>query len=372
MAATEKKSHKDWFDRAAANALASQIQAVHSRFDNKRFVSLCCKDLTSLEFNDRVKQFAAAMHETLPAAYPRAVKILQKSLPAELPDCDAVTDGWLQWPVGQFIADYGVSHFDESMQCMVELTKRFSAEFAVRPFVQHHADETFEFLCSKVADKNPHVRRWCSEGCRTRLPWGAKLNDLIANPLPVVPILEALKDDTELYVRKSVANNLNDLSKDHPSMVVDLCRDWSKNSNPSRDWIIRQGLRSLIKDGDKHALKIIGFSKPDGIDAKLTLSDRQVRIGESLVITAALNNASRKKQQLLIDYIVHYQGKGSASRRKVFKWTTVTLKANEKHVSEKKHALKRTTIRALYPGKHKVELQLNGEIVAAKNFELTE
>ncbi len=372
MAATEKKSHKDWFDRAAAKAMAAQIASVHSAFDSKRFVQLCCKNLNELEFNGRVQHFATAMRETLPKAYPRAVKILEKSLPAELPDCESVTDGWLQWPVGQFIADHGLQHFDESMQCMVALTKRFSAEYAVRPFVQHYPQQTFEFLYDNMADTNPHVRRWCSEGCRTRLPWGAKLNDLIADPSPVLPILSALKDDPELYVRKSVANNLNDLSKDHPALVIDLCKDWSKNSNPHRDWIIKQGLRSMIKDGDKRALKLIGFAKPSGIEAKLSLSAKKLCIGDALVISATLTNSSRKKQSLLVDYIVQYQGKNDAARRKVFKWKTVELKAGEQQLAEKKQAFKRTTVRALYPGMHHVELQLNGEIVASTAFELTE
>ncbi len=372
MATSERKSHKDWFDRNAAKGLAAQIKSAYGAFDSKTFIRLCCKDLQALEFNGRVKQFANAMHSTLPDSYPKAVKILEKSLPEVLADCESVTDGWMQWPVGQFIADHGLPHFDESMQCMVELTKRFSSEYAVRPFVQHRADETFEFLYSKVNDENPHVRRWCSEGCRTRLPWGAKLNDLISDPAPIIPILEALKDDPETYVKKSVANNLNDLSKDHPSMVTTLCRDWSKDSSPHRDWIIRHGLRSLIKDADRHALKLIGYSRPTGIDVKLKLSDKRINIGDSIGLQASLHNTSKKKQPLLIDYIVHYQGKSTGGRRKVFKWKTIELGGSEKIVLEKNHPMKRTTIRALYPGKHTIEVQLNGESVASTTFGLLE
>ncbi len=373
MTDKERKSHKDWFDRQAAKSLAQQISAIDKAFDNKQFVRMCCKGLDALEFNARVKQFAQAMRECLPEHYPLAAKTLQQSLPAALPDCESVTDGWLQWPVGQFVADHGLPHFDESMQLMVDLTQRFSSEYAVRPFVQQRADETFDFLYSQLSSQSPHIRRWCSEGCRTRLPWGAKLTELITDPSPVIPILDALKDDPELYVRKSVANNINDLSKDHPAMVIELCRSWSKSSNPDRDWVIKQGLRTLIKDGDKQALKLIGYSKPSGVDAKLKLSKKKIAIGEALTIQATLHNSSHKKQQLLVDYIVHYQAKNNAAvRQKVFKWKTIELKAGEKLQADKKHAMKRTSVRALYPGKHKVELQLNGEIVARQAFELDE
>lgn len=372
MTDSERKSHKDWFDREAAKALAKQIATVDRKFDSKKFTRVCCKGLDTLEFNARVKQFSQAMRECLPADYPRAAKLLEQSLPEALPDCESVTDGWLQWPVGQFVADYGLPHFDESMQLMVELTQRFSAEYAVRPFMQHRSKETFKFLKGNLAHESPHVRRWCSEGCRTRLPWGVKLTDLVDDPAPVIPILNALKDDPELYVRKSVANNLNDLSKDHPSMVVDLCGKWAKNSNPHRDWIIKQGLRSLVKDGDKGALQLIGFSKPSGVEVKLKLSDKKINIGNTITVQTTLHNTNRRKQQLLVDYVVHYKGKNDASRCKVFKWKTIELKADEKLQIEKNHPMKRTTVRALYPGRHKVELQLNGEIVASRDFELIE
>ena len=372
MAIAERKSHKDWFDRDAAKALARQVCAVHKSFDNKRFVRLCGHRLNELEFNARVRQFSNALRETLPASYPQAVMILEQSLPEVLPDCDSVTDGWLQWPLGQFIADNGLSHFDESMHCMVELTQRFSAEYAIRPFVKHQPEETFAFLYTKLSDKSPHVRRWCSEGCRTRLPWGEKLSDLVADPTPIIPILDALKDDPEKYVQKSVANNLNDLSKDHPDKVLSLCRDWSKNSNTGRDWIVKQGLRSLLKAGDNRALKIMGFTRPRGINASLKLSCRDLHIGESIKINAVLHNSDSRQQNLMIDYVIHFQGKNSAKRQKVFKWKTVELKANEELTIEKNQPMKRTSIRELYEGKHTVELQINGEILARRAFELHE
>jgi len=136
MAAEKRTAFKDWFDRAAAKAMAEQLRAVYSEFDSSRFEQLACRKLHTLEFNARVQQFADAMENTLPADYPDAIDLVRRSLPPALVNCEAVTDGWLQWPTGQFIASYGLDHFEESMTAMVDLTQRFSAEFAVRPFVE--------------------------------------------------------------------------------------------------------------------------------------------------------------------------------------------------------------------------------------------
>ena len=371
MAAAEKKSHKEWFDRDAAKALAAQLASVDKTFDTNAFVRQCCKGLTTLEFNARVKQFADAMASALPADYTSAIAIVQKSLPEPLPDCNSVTDGWLQWPVGQFIADRGLKHFSESMDCMVQLTMRFSAEFAVRPFVERYPEKTFEYLYGCVEDVSPHVRRWCSEGTRTRLPWGGNLNALIADPSPIFPILEALKDDNEIYVRKSVANSLNDLSKDHPQAVIKICKRWSKSSNDGRDWIIKQGLRTLIKQGDKDALKLTGFKAPEGVTSTLELSRKRIAIGDSVELLVTLENASSRRQNILLDYIVDFKGKGNNARRKVFKWKALELKAGEKLTIKKQHPMKQTTVRKLYTGKHKIELQLNGQLMASGEFTLT-
>lgn len=370
MEKQERKPFKDWFDRAAAVALGKQIGSVYPEFDQQAFVRYSVKKITTLEFNDRVKQFAAAMSATLPDHYPDAISIVKKSLPSLLPGVESITDGWLQWPIGQYIADYGQDHFAESMDAMTELTKRFSSEFAVRPFVEHQSDATFDYLYQLLDDPNPHVRRWCSEGCRTRLPWGSKLHELIADPAPVWPILDALKDDDALYVRRSVANNLNDLSKDHPKAVLARCKVWSRDKNPNTDWVVKHALRGLIKAGDSRALAIIGFKKPNNLTAKLDVKPVKIKIGESLTVSASVENRSSRRQELLIDYVVHYNGKLGGERPKVFKWKTIGLAARQSITIDKKHPMRLTTIRALYPGAHRIELQINGEIVAEKVFQL--
>ena len=355
----ERKLFKDWFDKSAATAMAKQIASVYSDFDSARFKRFALRDIESLEFNDRVKQFSEALHRTLPESYPVAVGILVDSLPVEA-SAASITDGWLQWPIGQFIADHGTDHYRASMHAMTELTQRFSSEFAVRPFVERYPDKIFDELLKLTKHPSEHVRRWCSEGVRTRLPWGNKLQGLIADPAPVLPILEALLDDESLYVRKSVANNLNDLSKDHPQLVFFKCREWQQKNNPNRDWIIRHGLRTLIKQGNPDALALTGFGKPVNMKVQLSVKPKNIQIGQSVTMQLNLKNNSECNQNLMIDYIVHYVRKNNVVNEKVFKWKALDIDAGSTVTLEKAHPMKETTVRALYSGVHKLEVQVNG------------
>ncbi|MEM8963069.1 MAG: DNA alkylation repair protein [Acidobacteriota bacterium] len=369
-ASNERKAFKNWFDHEAARALAEQIGSAHPSFDQGAFLRAATEDLNALEFNARVAQFADALATTLPADVPRALKILTASLPAPLPDCEAVTDGWLQWPIGHFIGTYGVDHYSASMSAMIELTQRFSAEFAVRPFAERYTDETLEELTRLTTHPSPHVRRWCSEGLRPRLPWGRRLQFLIDDPSPVWPILEALKDDPELYVRRSVANHLNDIAKDHPELVVERCLQWSTDASTERMWVIKHALRSLIKAGDPGALAVMGYHPPRDLEATLSVQPTSIEIGESVELEAIVHSSSDQAQDLLIDYVVHYVRKGDKVSAKVFKWKTLRLDALGKQSLTKRHSMRVTTIRALYPGTHRVELQINGARVAEASFVL--
>ena len=368
--ASQRKAFKDWFDKAAARALARQVAEAEPQFDQAKFVRLASKNLADLEFAGRVRQFSDALAATLPTSRTRALDILASSLPAPLPDCEQVTDGWLQWPIGQFIADHGLDHFDASMNAMIELTKRFSSEFAVRPFVERYPDKTFTRLLKLTQDANPHVRRWCSEGVRPRLPWGKKLVALVKDPSPILPIVEALKDDEELYVRRSVANNLNDIAKDHPRLVVARCESWKESENANREWLIKHGLRTLIKDGRADALKLIGFAPPKNLDATLAVHPKRITIGEAVTLELELTNTSNRRQKLLVDYIIHYVRQGGNTSAKVFKWTQIDLGANESVMLKKRHPMKVTTVRALYAGEHAVEVQVNGTCASRAHFRL--
>ncbi len=301
---------------------------------------------------------------------PEALSILTRSLPPILPDCDAVTNGWLQWPLGQFIADHGLDAPDAAMEAMIALTQRFSSEFAVRPFVEHRPDFIFAQLAALTTHPSPHVRRWCSEGIRPRLPWGKRLDALVEDPSPILPILDALKDDDELYVRRSVANNLNDIAKDHPELVVTRMRAWSQGASANRQWLIKHALRSLIKAGNPDALDLMGYKAPQSLKVTLHIRPTTIRIGEFVDLNIEIINRSTQNQRLLVDYVVHYLRQGDKHSAKVFKWSNVDLAAGERIVLTKRHAMKITSVRALYPGEHRIEAQINGQRLANASFEL--
>ncbi|MEO0971850.1 MAG: DNA alkylation repair protein [Pseudomonadota bacterium] len=366
----ESKAFKDWFDRDAAKALAAQVHAVQHDFDRKRFATDAARGLDALEMMDRVRQFSAALRAHLPDDIPQALDILTRSLPPPLPNCDAVTDGWLQWPVGQFIADYGVEHIDAAMPAMHALTQRFSSEFAVRPFVQHFPERVFAQFAEWTGDASPHVRRWCSEGVRPRLPWGARLSALIKDPSPIFPILEALKDDDELYVRRSVANTLNDIAKDHPDRVLEVLERWREDASEGRDWVVKHAARSLLKQGDARALALLGFAKPKSLEANLTIAPKRVAIGSAATLSLNLASRSRRAQPLMIDFVVHYLLASGDTGPKVFKWTQQEIPAGGTLALTKKLPMKPTTIRVLRQGVHRVEVQVNGVRLAEASFRL--
>jgi 3-methyladenine DNA glycosylase AlkC len=367
----EPKPFKDHFHQATAQALAEGIRSAWPDFDHARFEKIALADLEKLELLARVDQFADALHACLPPDIPLTIAILQRSLPPALIDCEELSVGWHLWPLGSYIARYGLEHFEEAFVFMTELTQRFTSEFAIRPYAERYPEETFGRLYQLCQHTNPHVRRWCSEGIRPRLPWGRRLHALVQDPTPIWPILEALKDDPELYVRRSVANNLNDIAKDHPELVIARCKKWSRKKTPERSWLIKHALRSLIKAGHPDALALIGFTPPVAISASLTPEYKKVSIGESVQLTANLHSSAAAAQYILLDYVVHFIRKDGSTGAKTFKWTQLHLAPGESKRVDKKHPFRLTTVRTLYPGIHRIELQLNGHILAKTEISIT-
>lgn len=372
MAEDEKKALKLWFDRKAASSLARQVSKAWPEFDSKAFVAAAARGINGLEFHARVKQFSDALRRYLPAEIPRALDILRRGLPDGTNSGEVMSESWLQWPIGQFIADYAEDEFDAAFDAMIALTQCFTSEFAVRPFAEAHQDRVLARLLVLTTHPSPHVRRWCSEGIRPRLPWGRRLRALIVDPVPLFPILEALKDDPALYVRRSVANNLNDIAKDHPDTVVALCRRWQENGKApaTRQWIIRHALRSLVKNGHPGALGIMGVKPVASLQARLSLLPRTLVIGRGVTMDLVLSHAEKKERPVVVDYIVHYVRQRGRTGEKVFKWTTLELPPHTNIRLRKIHPMRTTTIRALYPGKHTVEIQVNGQRIARGSFGL--
>jgi len=254
----------------AAECLAYNISLVHSKFDGESFCKYALEGLEPLGIIERGRKFAMSLHQFLPETYEVAIEILLASLTPPLPSSeDFGLAMFFYLPHVSFVAEYGLDSrnndgrdpFDISMGAQYELTKRFSSELSIRPFLIQEQERTIVQLHKWVSDPDPHVRRLCSEGTRPRLPWAKRIPSFITNPSPVLPILEILKDDQSLYVRRSVANHLGDIAKNHPDLVFDICKRWLVDSSYEMRWLIRHALRHPAKKGDKVALKIRAEAK---------------------------------------------------------------------------------------------------------------
>lgn len=260
----------DLLDREAIACLAHNISLVHPEFDSDAFQRVALNGLKPLSILQRGHHLARALHSHLPERYADAVRILLKSLTPPLTATEDLGLGvFFYLPHVSFVLAYGLdpAHndghdpFEVSMLAQYELTRRFSAEFSIRPFLIRWPERTLAQLMEWTEDKDPHVRRLCSEGTRPRLPWAIRIPAFINNPRPVLPILEALKDDVDLYVRRSVANHIGDIAKDHPTLAFELCERWLDGATKERKWLLRHAVRHPAKKGVKAALRIRRLAK---------------------------------------------------------------------------------------------------------------
>lgn len=247
------------------------------------------------------------------------------------------------------------------MRAQYELTQRFSAESSIRAYLVHHPEATYARLLEWSSDPNVHVRRLVSEGTRPRLPWAPRLRAYQEDPRPVLALLERLKDDPERYVQRSVANNLNDIGKDHPDLAVETCRRWLVGAPPAREWIVRHALRSLVKRGHPGALAVLGVGAPAKVVVgRVRLAPKTVHVGGVLSFSVVVESAARRAQSLMIDYAVHFVKANGALRAKVFKLKRLTLGPGAAVELAGKVSFAQLTTRRPYPGRHRLELLVNG------------
>jgi 3-methyladenine DNA glycosylase AlkC len=269
------------------------------------------------------------------------------------------------------VAQHGLEAFEESLELLKEMTKRGTSEFDVRPFLEADQARALQILTPWVQDENLHVRRWLSEGTRPRLPWGLQLKQLVAEPRPTFPILTALRDDPEEYVRRSVANHLNDIAKDHPDLVAEIAHEWLKDAPASRQKLIRHACRTRIKNGHTEALRAFGVSAPMIEAPVITIKTPQVQLGGGVEFSAVISSTSDKPQKIILDYVVHFQKANGALAGKVFKWKSFTLKPKERLALSRTHAIKPITTRKYYAGAHALSLRINGAEFGYEGFDLS-
>jgi len=252
------KKLKLWFDEDLAELLAKKIKPHYKDFKTASFKKKVKAGVTPLELKDRVELMADELNAHLPEDYLEALQILNETLgPENEEETGMFTEFYWLMPMAKFIEKYGMDHFKPSTSAIKELTKRNTGEYCIRPFIEKYPKKTMSLLMKWSKDKNKHVRRLASEGCRPRLPWATKLSMFIDNPYPIIPILENLKDDPSKYVQKSVANSINDVLKDNRKTALNLLKSWSVGAGKERAWIIKHACRNLRKKEDAEALEIL-------------------------------------------------------------------------------------------------------------------
>ncbi len=354
---------KNWFDEPFYRELASRLHQQHSKFDQKAFVREAMDGIDDLSLKERMRRTSELTAKQLPSDFIKAVEILKPVAPLY-----AGTFKGMYFP--DFVGLYGLKNFDQSLEALKYFTVHSSSEFAIREFFALDFERTLEAMIRWSKDDNHHVRRLASEGSRPRLPWSFQLKSLMNNPAPIKPILDNLKADPELYVRKSVANHLNDITKDNPETMLDWVDAWDHNAVETA-WIIKHASRSLLKQGHPRAFALFGFeAKPDVTVSNFALDNAALVLGDRLSFSFDLKSNKKTNQKLAIDYIVHYVKKSGKTAPKVFKLKETILPANGTDSISKSQKIENFSTRTHYSGDHHVEIVINGLSMGKQTFNL--
>ncbi|MEU6994535.1 DNA alkylation repair protein [Streptomyces sp. NPDC046465] len=354
---------KDELSPDLIRRLGGDLAQGSASFDRAAFEQRACSGIGDLELKARIDWIAQALAATLPAVPEEADRLIRAAL-----DGGGLT-GWASMPVNAFVASALLDRPDLALPLLAALTSRYTAEFAIRPFVDAHYEHTMKQLRAWTTDPDEHVRRLVSEGTRPRLPWAQRIPRFIADPAPALALLEPLVNDESLYVRRSVANHLNDISKDHPDVVLETARRWSGSSTHG-DFVVRHGLRTLVKRGHPEALAILGFDHQAPIEiTDLACSPSTISVGEATTITFSLH--ATDTATAAIDYLVHYQGVRGPKAGKVFKLTARNLPAGQAVHFSRQHRFANLSVRTIHPGPHRIEIQANGRILGATEVHIT-
>lgn len=351
--------------------IAAGIGDVCPDFDKTAFVAASCEGLDALGLGARAAHIADALQAGLPQPFPAAAGVLMATLGPESEPEGSGLYTLRYWPHSCFVQKYGLQDFDVSMRFQHALTKRFSAEFSIRPYLVAYPERTLAQLREWASDPCVHVRRLVSEGTRPRLPWAPQLRAFRRDPEPVIGLLELLKDDTERYVQRSVANNLNDIAKDHPERVVNICRRWQTNAPVGRQWIVRHALRSLVKRGTRGALEILGVAaRPDVEIFGVRSQPERIEPGDTLRFAFGIRSTGRSTQDLLVDFAVHFVKANGSTRPKVFKLRKIALPASGSQMLEGTVSFQDMTTRRHYPGQHAIDVLINGVAFPLLKFDV--
>lgn len=356
---------RDVFNLETVTGLADRIIPNYPQFDREAFITESTKGFDEISFGERLEQITDTLKTHMPDDYETTVNILLNSLTGELgysDDFKFENRLFINTTLTRYVSKYGIDNFHLSINALKEMTKSFTSEYDIKYFIDKYQNECVDIMTEWADDENLHVRRLASEGSRPRLPMGKQTKAFIKDPTPILPILEKLKNDPVLYVRRSVANSLNDISKDHPDLAADIADRWFKEGFEHSEYVCNHAMRTLFKEGHRKALNMAGYSEPKGIEVwGIDIKNTTLRLGGELDFSFVLDNNSAEDMKLMIDYEILFVKNSKKLSPKVFKLKKTTLKSGKKLKLFAKFKFEERTTRKLYSGKHYVRVIVNGE-----------
>lgn len=357
---------KDFVDGALVEALGDRFRVVHPGFDRSGFVTAVEPELGDLELKERIALIARSLAERLPPAFPDAADVVVAAAGS-----GSAPSGWEAWPLATFIELFGVDHPAEALDAMETVTRFASCEFALRPQLADHPEETFARLAEWVDNGDDAVRRLVSEGTRPLLPWGKRVPALREDPRRGLALVERLRADRSEAVRRSVANHLNDVSKDHPELAVETAARWAEDGTPEIGALLRHGLRTLVKRGDPAAMRVLGFTTDAQVEvAEFACEPAEIAIGERVELRATLRSCAREAQYVVVDCVVHFVKSDGAASPKVFKWAALDLAPGEEKQLVRRQWFRDMSTRTHHLGEQTIVLQVAGREAARTSVRL--
>lgn len=355
---------KEMFNKAFYEHLAIQFNKADATFNTRQFVEAVTDRLESRSLNERLRFTTLTLRNHLPEDFKKAVKLLNAVIPSS-------PKGYTSLIFPDYIGQYGIHDFETSMEALAYYTQFGSSEFAIREFLKHDFDKTLEVMKVWAESPNHHIRRLASEGCRPRLPWAMAIPELKKNPEPILSLLNVLKSDSSEYVRRSVANNLNDIAKDNPHIVIEIASQWKGHSKET-DAIIKHACRTLLKQGNIEILKHFGLDSSKIEVTNFKINTPKVAIGNYLEFSFTIQNNDEKPQTIRLEYAVYYLRQNGQLSKKVFKISERVYESNQASDIQRKQSFKLITTRKFYAGQQKLSIIVNGEEKESITFELIE
>ncbi|WP_316804851.1 DNA alkylation repair protein [Pedobacter nototheniae] len=360
---------KDLYSPAFYERLSNVLTTTVPGFSKTKFIEeIFTPDFEAKELKERMKHTSKVLHQFLPEDYPKTIGLIKRTID-QLRIKGIGEDGLAYMFLPDYIETYGIDDFSNSVEALEFITQFVSCEFAVRPFILKYGGNMINEMQKWSLHENHKVRRLATEGCRPRLPWAMGIPDLKKNPAGILPILENLKNDSSEWVRRSVANNLNDIAKDHPQTVLEIAQRWSGISKET-DAIVKHGCRTLLKQGHVDILKHYGLSDEGILLSDFKLLTAEVKIGESLEFSFSVANTKQTEQKVRLEYAVYYKKLNGENTKKVFKISERVYPANSKTAVSRKQKFVLITTRRFHLGTHQISVIINGAEKDKLNFEL--